>query len=240
MCAAIAWASFVTNLIPSKSAARYSDGAQLVQLVSSGDWAHFHIAFAMVSRGLVTSLRARDYDVAAIHRAADLVTQGERGLLLRLHACIHYLEAGRIPEALASLHAAEALYEQNNFENPEDICAEFVFINALYKCDLTAAEFWWRRIEALGRIDFDADYWRAGTALLWLKGERERAELAWTRGNALAQKLPAAGVYERTRACFLDLRAALDAPVQEGPPSPESLDALAAALVSSQSVTVEA
>jgi hypothetical protein len=236
MCAAIAWASFVTNLIP----ARYSDGAQLVQLISGGEWAHFHIASALVSRGMVTSLRACDFDVTEIHRAADLVTQGKHGLLLRLHACIHYLEVGRIPEALASLHAAEGLYEQDNFENPGDICAEFVFINAFYKRDLTAAEFWWRRIEALGRIDFDADYWRAATALLWLKGERERTELAWTRGNALAQKLPSAGVYDRTRACFVDLRAALDARGQEGPPSAESLEALAAALASPQFISVEA
>jgi hypothetical protein len=215
MCAAMGWASFVTNLIPLKSAARYSDGAQLHQLVSGGEWAHFHIAFAMVASSLVTPIRARDFNVSTINRAADFITQGERGLLLRLFACIHYLDVGRVPEALSSMQAAEGLYEQSTFEKPEDICAEFVFINAFHKRDLAAAELWWQRIESLGKIDRDADYWRARTALLWLRGERAEAREAWERGNALAEKLPAAGVYEGTRACFAKLGAALDAPVQD-------------------------
>jgi tetratricopeptide (TPR) repeat protein len=213
MCAAMGWASFVINLIPLKSAARYSDGAQLYQLVSGGEWAQFHIAFAMVASSLVTPIRPRDFNVSTINRAAGFITQGERGLLLRLFACIHYLDAGRVPEALASMQAAEDLYEQSTFEKPEDICAEFVYINAFHKRDLAAAELWWRRIESLKKSDRDADYWRARTALLLLKGDREEARAAWERGNALAQKLPAAGVYEGTRACFAKLRAALDAPV---------------------------
>jgi hypothetical protein len=110
------------------------------------------------------------------------------------------------------MQSAEGLYEQSTFEKPQDICAEFVFINAFHKRDLAAAELWWQRIESLGKTDRDADYWRARTALLWLKGEREEARAAWERGNALAKKLPAAGVYEGTRACFAKLRAALDAP----------------------------
>jgi hypothetical protein len=212
MCAAMGWASFVTNLIPLKSAARYSDGAQLYQLLSGGEWAHFHIAFAMVASSLVTPIRPRDFNVSTINRAAGFITQGERGLLLRLFACIHYLDAGRVPEALASMQAAEDLYEQSAFEKPEDICAEFVFINAFHKRDLAAAELWWQRIESLEKTDRDADYWRARTALLLLKGDREEARAAWERGNALAKKLPSAGVYEGTRACFAKLQAALDAP----------------------------
>jgi hypothetical protein len=219
MCAAMGWASFVTNLIPLKSAARYSDGAQLYQLVKGGEWAHFHIAFAMVASSLVTPIRPRDFNVSTINRAADFITQGERGLLLRLFACIHYLDAGRLPEALASMQAAETLYEQSVFEKPQDICAEFVFINAFHKRDLAAAELWWRRIESLGKIERDADFWRARTALLWLRGEREEARDAWEHGNALAQSLPAVGVYEGTRACFAKLRAELDAPVATAPPS---------------------
>lgn len=226
MCAAMGWASFVTNLIPLKSAARYSDGAQLYQLMKGGEWAHFHLAFAMVASSLVTAIRARDFNIATINRAAHFIREGERGLLLRLFACIYYLDTGRIPEALVCMQAAEELYEESTFEKPEDICAEFVFINAFHKRDLAAAEMWWQRIEALGKIDRDADYWRARTALLWLKGERNEALEAWERGNALAEKLPAAGVYEGTRACFAKLRAALDAPVETVPPQLKSLQAL--------------
>jgi hypothetical protein len=77
---------------------------------------------------------------------------------------------------------------------------------------------WSERIEALSGVDRDADYWRAQTALHWLKGQREEALEAWERGNALAQRLPAAGTYEFTRSCFEKLRVALDAPVQRTPP----------------------
>jgi hypothetical protein len=211
MCAGMGWASFVTNLIPMQSAARYSDGAQLYQLVRGGEWAQFHIAFAMVASSLVTPIRPRDFNVAIINRAAEFIKQGERGLLLRLFAAAHYLDTNRIPEALASVESAEALYEEGTFEKDQDICAEFMFINAFYKRDLGAAELWWERIEALGRIDRDAGYWRARTALFLLKGEREYARQSWERGNALAQNLPAVGVYEGTREWFAKLRAALEA-----------------------------
>ena len=228
ICSAVGWASFIVNLIPLKNAARYSDGAQLYQLIRGGEWAQFHLAFAMVSSSLVTPIRPRDFNISTLNRAADFITQGERGLLLRLFACIHYLDVGRVPEALNSMEAAESLYEQSSFEKPEDICAEFVFINAYYKRDLEAAERWWQRIESLSKIDRDADYWRARTALLWLKGERAEARKAWEEGKSLAEKLPAAGVYEGTRACFAKLRAVLDAPIQVTPPQLGSLQELAA------------
>jgi hypothetical protein len=38
MCAAMGWASFVVNLIPLQTAANYSDGAQLYQIVSGGPY----------------------------------------------------------------------------------------------------------------------------------------------------------------------------------------------------------
>lgn len=157
-------------------------------------------------------------------------------MLLRLFACIHYLETNRIPEAIANMESAEALYGQCKFEKPQDICAEFVFINAFHKRDLAAAERWWHRIEAERKIDCDADYWRARTAVLWLKGERKEAEDNWTRGNILAQALPARGVYETTRSCFEQLRAALDEPLRTSPPRLESLRALAAACDSEESI----
>jgi tetratricopeptide (TPR) repeat protein len=210
MCAGMGWASFVTNLIPMQSAARYSDGAQLYQLLRGGEWAQFHIAFAMVASGLVTPIRPRDFDVSIINRAAEFIKQGERGLLLRMYAAAHYLDTNRIPEALASIEEAEALYDESTFERPADICAEFVFINACYKRDLVGAGLWWKRIEAFGDIERDADYWRARTALLWLKGDLTQALDAWERGHALAEKLPAVGAYEGTRACFAKLRKAID------------------------------
>jgi hypothetical protein len=229
MLATFSLSAFVVNLIPLKPESAYSDGAQLYQIVTNGPWARVHFAFAMVTASLVAAVRPRDFDVSVIHRAAESMTTGERGLLLRLFAALHYADRGWIPEAVVSMEQAEALYDQSKFEKPRDICAEFVFMNAFYKRDLAAAEVWWQRIEASRIVDADADYWRGKTALHWLKGERALALEAWERGNALAQKLPSAGSYEFTRSCFARLRAALDAPVESAPPPLESLNALAAA-----------
>jgi hypothetical protein len=230
MIAAMGWSAFAVNLIPLKTAANYSDGAQLHQIISGGEWAQFHLAFGMVASSLVTPIRPRDFDVAIINRAAEFITHGKHGMLLRLFASKHYIDADMIPEGLASMEAAEVLYEQSFFEKPEDICSEFVFLNAFYKRDLAAAEVWSRRIDALSKIEIDADYWRALTAVLWLKGEREKAGEAWALGNRLALKLPAAGAYDSTRLCFAQLREVLDEPVSTTPPPLSSLDALAAAL----------
>jgi hypothetical protein len=222
MMATFSISAFIVNLIPLKPESQYSDGAQLYQIMTNGPWARVHFAFAMVTTSLVSPVRPRDFDVNALKQAADSVPQGERGLLLRLFACLHYFDAGKIPEAIAAMQDAEALYAQSKFDKPQDICAEFVFLNAFCKQDLAAADLWWRRIEALPKVDPDADYWRAKTALLWLKGERDQACETWERGRALALKLPVAGQYELTRSCFAKLRAALDAPVPTTPPPLET------------------
>jgi hypothetical protein len=215
MMANLSISAFVVNLIPLKPESDYSDGAQLIQIVTNGPWARVHFAFAMVTTSLVTPVRPRDFDVNAINQAADSVPTGERGLLLRLFACLHYLDRDCIPQAIASMEQAEALYDECRFEKPQDICAEFVFLNAFYKRDLAAAELWWRRVDSLRKVERDADYFRAKAALYWLRAEREEAREAWQRGNALAQKLPSAGTYDFTRSCFANLGAELDAPRQE-------------------------
>jgi len=212
--ATLSMAGFIVNLIPLKQS-QYSDGAQLLQLVTNGPWARVHLAFAMVTTSAVAPVRPRDFDVDVLNDAADFVPHGERGLLLRLFACKHYIDAGRIPLAIARMEEAEPLYQQSVFERPQDVCAEFVFVNAFYKCDLAAAEMWFKRMNAARRVDRDADYWRAQTALHWLRGERDQARDAWQRGTELARALPAAGTYDYTRSCFAKLRAALQTPQLE-------------------------
>jgi hypothetical protein len=218
--ATLSLAGFVVNLIPLKPESQYSDGAQLYQIVTNGPWAQVHLAFAMATTSAVASVRPRDFDINVINEAADFVPHGERGLLLRLFACKHYIDTNRIPEALTSLEEAERLYDECKFEKPQGICAEFAFVNAFYKQDLAAADLWWQRIDAMRKIEPDADYWRAKTAVLWLKGDQKEAFGAWERGNALAKKLPSAGAHEFTRSCFARLRKALDAPMRTAPPVP--------------------
>ncbi len=217
--ATLSIAGFVVNLIPLQPESQYSDGAQIYQILTNGPWARVHLAFAMVTTSAVAPIRPRDFDMNVINQAVDFVRHGERALLLRMVACKHYIDKNRIAEAIAHMEDAERLYEECKFEKPQDICADFVFVNALYKRDLAAARLWWQRIEALRKADHNADYWRAKAALLWLKGEQEEAFAAWTRGNVLAQQLPSAGTYAFTRSCFNKLGKALEEPARTSPES---------------------
>jgi hypothetical protein len=212
MIATIGSVDFMVNLIPQKPEANYSDGARIYQLVTNGPWAHVEQAFSMVASTLVTSRRPRDYDIEVIRSAGNFLERGDRGMLLRLYSCMHYLDTGQIAEAVASLQEAEPLYEGTTLQSPAGICAVFVFVNGIFKRDRAAAELWWKRLEAQRGIDFDAEYWQARTAILWLQGESDDAQQAWERGYALAMELPAAGAYEYTRWGFDALRDALNEP----------------------------
>ena len=210
MMASIASVDFVVNLVPQKPEAHYSDGARIYQLVTNGPWAHVEQAFSMVASTLVTSRRPRDYDVEVIHVAGNFLNSGDRAMLLRLFSCIHHLDSGRILEAIESLEQAEKLFENVALQSGAGVCAEFVFINAVFKRDRAAAELWWQRLQAHRRIDQDAEYWLAQAGLLWIQGQTAEARQAYERGYVLAQELPSAGAYEYTRSSFDALRAALD------------------------------
>jgi hypothetical protein len=222
--ALISGAGFIVNLIPQKPESQYSDGAQLFQLVTNGPWARVHLALAMAASSIVTRLRPRDYDIAMLAAAADAVTEGERGFLLRLLCARYYFDRRRAPEALAFVDEAEPLYEHCAFAGPADICAEFVFLHAFYKRDLRAANLWNERLHAAPHLDKDAEYWLASTALLWLEGDRAGARQAWDTGYTLAHALPICGAYDFTRTSFDRLREEMDRP---------GLEALAAAVESS-------
>jgi hypothetical protein len=215
--ATVASMDFMVNLIPQKPEANYSDGARIYQLVTNAPWAHVEQAFSMVASTLVTSRRPRDYDVDVLHAAANFLARGDRGMLLRLYACMHYLDTGQVPEAVASLQEAEALYEGVAVRSPAGICALFVFLNAVFKRDLAAAELWWQRLQAQRNIDFDAEYWQARASILWLQGQIDEARSACEHGYSLAVELPAAGAYDYTRSGFDALRDALNEPPPVAP-----------------------
>jgi hypothetical protein len=210
MMATIASVDFMVNLIPQKPEAHYSDGARIYQLVTNGPWAHVEQAFSIVASTLVTSRRPRDYDLEVIHAAGNFLNKGDRAMLLRLFSCIHHLDSGRIPEAIESLEQAEKLYENVALQNGAGICAEFIFINAVFKRDRAAAELWWQRLQAQRRIDQDAEYFLALAGILWIQGQIDEARQAYDRGYALALELPSAGAYEYTRSSFDALRATLN------------------------------
>ena len=225
MLATLGFLAFAMNLVPMRPEDQYSDGAHLYQLLSRGPWADVHMAFSVAGATLVTPLRARNFDLGLLDRGAAFLRHGKEAMLLRLFKYMHHVDAGRIHEGVAAVAEAEALYPDLAQSLEADLHTDFVFVNALFRRDLEAARLWWRRMEAKKDAPrFKVDYWKARTALLWLEGQSGEAEAAWQTGNAIAQKLPAAGAYEFDRWCFRKLREALDQTMaqQAPPPLPES------------------
>jgi len=200
----------VVNLVPLRIQGSYTDGAQIYQLLSDGPWGDFHRVGAVVGSSLVTPLRPRDYDIQAILRAAHRITQGTQGLILRLYAYFYFLDHGRIFEAGEALREAESIYHQSASDISAELHTEFVFGNAYVRRDAAAAREWWTRMEAKKPTRFNADYWRADSALHWIEGNMKEANAAWAKSNALAQQLPKAGAYEFDRYCCSLLGKALD------------------------------
>ncbi len=209
--------SFLLNLIPQRTKFFYSDGAQLYQVLSNGPWGKVHLALGMVTTSLLSQIRPRDWNIALINEAADFLRTGREGMLLRLFASHHYLDSGDIAAAVTSMKAAESLFDAHTIPKPADFYAGFVFFNALYARDVSAAEAWWLKLQALEGIDYDADYWRARASIMWLRGNFEDARQAWERGNEKAQKLPASGIYEFTRWQLGEVRRVLDQSVPVAP-----------------------
>ena len=198
------------GLVPFRTKGSYSDGAQIYQLLSDGPWGDFHQVAAVIGSSLVTPLRPRNYDMPAILRAAHSITQGKEGLLLRLFAYNYFLDTGRISEAGEALREAESIYHQSASDVSAELHTVFVFGSAYVRRDAAAAREWWTRMEAKKPTRFNADYWRAASALHLIEGDLKEANEAWEKANALAQQLPKAGAYEFDRYCCSLLRKALD------------------------------
>jgi hypothetical protein len=198
------------NLLPFRTGNCYSDGACLMQLLSRGPWADFHLAVAAIGSSQVSSLRPRDYDILAIQRAAAFIRDGRQGLLLRLFAFYHYLDCGRIKEAEEAIAEAELIYHESASDIPAELHSVFVFANAYLRRDPAAARAWFDRMQSKNPTRFNPEYWRAHSALHWIEGDLNEADAAWEKCDRLAKQLPRAGAYEFDRYCCSLLRRALD------------------------------
>jgi len=199
----------VLNLVPFQTKTSYSDGAQIYQILSGGPWADYHRALSISSSSLVTSLRPKDYDIQAIERAAASITDGPRGLHLRLLASTYYCDCGRYLEAGRALTEAESISE-STADVPVEWHYEFIFGKAFFQHDAAGARLWWERLQAKkpGR---NWDYWRSRSALLWIENHKEEAGEAWRQGNVLAQQLSNAGANEFHRHTFFLLLQGMNA-----------------------------
>ena len=201
---------FVFNLIPLRTGSNYSDGAKILQLLSNGPWADFHRAASIVTSSLVTPLHPKDYDIQTIQRASTGIAQGNVGMILRIWAYSHFLDSGRIPEAVQALEDAEQVFHASSVNMPAELYTVFVFGNAYARRDAASARRWWDAMQARKPASFNVDYYRAESALCWIEGNLAQANTAWARSNELAQQLPHAGAYEFDRTCCNLLRQAID------------------------------
>jgi peptidase M50-like protein len=214
MIATFSLVGVAVNLIPFRPESSYSDGAQIYQLLRGGAWADLHKVMNMLGSTGVTPLRPRDYDIQATQRASATFKHGQQALLLRLMAVDYFIDRSMIPQACESLVEAESIYHESASDIPADLYTVLIFDSAFLRRDAFSARQWWERMEAKKPTHFAVDYWLAQSALFWTENRLEEAREAWTKGNAMAQQRPSAGVYEYDRYRYALLRQVLDeAPV---------------------------
>ncbi len=198
------------NLIPFRTPQGYSDGAIVMQLVDGGAFAEFHLSIARIGSSLVSALRPRDYDIGSIRTAARGVACGRQALLMWLYAFSHSIDSGKTQEADDSLAQAELVCLQSAPNIPAELHTTFIFGNAIVRRDPVATRFWWNRMQAKNPTRFNADYWRAESALHWIEGNLDEANSAWEKSRALADQLPQAGAYDFSRHCCTLLKREID------------------------------
>lgn len=206
---------FVVNLIPGRPEALYSDGAQIYQIAAGGAWADYHRVVSLVSAQSVTALRPRDYDMDAIQRASKHFTEGLHGIGLRLFASDYFHDSGRIPEAFRALVDADEIYSRTNPQVSANWIKVFAFGYAFLGRDSAAARRWWERLPAAKTVELDSFYWLTKSALHWIEGSRSEAEEAWSKGYVLSEQSPRSGSSDFDRDTFLELRRAMDEPVED-------------------------
>lgn len=197
-------------MIPMRPGSQYSDGAQLYQLLTRGPWANVHLARAMVATSVATPLRPRDWDGDLLERSMRAVSHGTQGLLNRMYACVHHLDAGRMLEAGENFVGAARLCNEAPGEVTADMAAEMLFLSAVVFRDPEAARAWWNRVELKGDSSRRLGYWRALAALRWLENDPERAAISLAKAEEFARQLPQAGAYEYDRDSLHRLRAAIE------------------------------
>ena len=206
---------FVMNLIPTLPGSSYSDGARIYQLLAGGPASQVEHAFAMISSTAVSPLRPGNLDMHLIQRALGFCKTGERALVLRVNAFQCFLDSGQITQALEVLADAEGVYAASSGAIPGELKAmvhrAFTFANAFVRRDAGAARSWWDRTTGKRTESFTVDDWKAYCSLMWIENRPAEARDAWERGNALAQRCPAAGAYDYDRDCFARLRMELEA-----------------------------
>jgi hypothetical protein len=187
------------NLVPFRVADSYSDGAQIYQLFSKGPWGDFHRVISLAGSGLVSPVRPRNYDINAIHRAAQTIAQCRQGLILRLLAYSYFLDCADLDQAAEELAQAGTIYNESASDAPGEFVTAFVFGSAYIWRNADSARQWWAHVEAKRPARLNSDYWLAHAALLWVEGDGNAASESLEKARTLAQELPTCGAYDFER-----------------------------------------
>lgn len=200
----------LVNLLPFRIGTGHSDGARLYQMIQGGLWADYWLTDSAGYASWATPIRARQYDVAAILRAAGTVAQGAEETQFLLMAVAHYYDRGQMEEAQHALERAEAQAIETDAELPADLMTALVFFHAFLVGDDVRAWEWWER--ALEKNPAVAEGSGAASlcALLIAQDQRGEAEEAWVNAEAWTRKLPQCGAAAMEREVVWKLRSKVD------------------------------
>jgi Zn-dependent protease len=244
--ASFSFIAAVTNLLPFMTEdGGYSDGAQILQILTQSPLYDYRRTMNSLAAMLVTARRYKNLDIDAIERAASQFPREFKGLNLHLCASNYYWDSDRIRDARYSLAAAEAIQTNYSIDLPAPLHTPFIIGHAYLNHNAVAARNWWDRMEAKKPERLNVDYWLAKSALLWIEGRQKEAEEAWQKADVEAQKLPQFGAYEFDRSRCALLRLELDRPSPDGVTRtfsrvPQRSPRAAAAVVSASSPAVAA
>jgi hypothetical protein len=227
--ASFSFLAAIVNLIPFRTAdGGYSDGAQIVQILTRSPVYEYNRVLNSLAATLVTGRRYKDLDINAMLYAAGQFPFTDRAFQMQLFASNYYLDTGRIPDARKALTQAENIVAQANLDIPGPFHTDLVFKQACLNRNAPAARAWWDKMEAKKVERKNIDYWLARASLHWIEGNRTEAEEAYKTAEAEAAKLPHFGAYEFDRFRLSLLRQAMDdtkanmRPAAATRPSPET------------------
>jgi hypothetical protein len=202
--AAISMGGLVINLIPFGSAAGYSDGALLVQLLRGGPMADMREALKVVGVTTASPLRPRDLDAATLDRAVKASAGDPSAGILRMLEMICAVDRGEMSLARVCLDSALDVIPSPEKADTPGLAVEIGFYLAYLDGHAERAGQWLRDAELLAQrkkfpLTSDFDYWRAVAAVRMAEGRNGEADDAWQRARDLADCFPKVGLYEYER-----------------------------------------
>jgi len=199
--ATISLVAGVVNLIPLRPEGLYSDGARILQILRGGPLYDYQRSARIAGGGYVSSIRPKDFDIAAIDRASTHFLSGEIGLLLRLWATEYYLDRDNLVQARVAFAQAEEVFKTSASDIRPSLHACLVVNAALTRRDAEATRIYWAAMQTKEAESPDTNYWQAKCAFHWAESRITLAREAWKAGNDHLSALPNTGSNNYDRDC---------------------------------------